>query len=203
MPPSPASLHRPGAGGDDTPAEVLAGGGVDDTVRGLADAMARFRTLAAEAADRMATALDLPTGQFAALLAVDEGAVNVSAVAHQCLTHLSNASRTVDALVQAGLVDRAADPDDRRAVLLSVTATGRERLDCLHDNRDRFMARALGDIGAADRVRLVDLLARLVGNLEDLVACDDPFAAPPREAGEPGADAGPAPTPRPGGAEAA
>lgn len=162
--------HSAVSGSSDEP-----GADTDDTVRRLAEMLGRFRTLAAEATERMGTALDLPVGQVAVLLAVDAGATNVSGVAHQCLTHLSNASRTVDALVQADLLDRETDPDDRRSVRLSVTTAGRERIRRIHRHRDVVMARALADIDRVGQARLVDLVGRLVTSLEELVTHPDLF----------------------------
>lgn len=140
-----------------------------DTVEDLSAVMARFRTLAAEGAERMGAAVDLSPGQFAALLAIDEGAVNVSAVAQQCLTHLSNASRTIDSLVRDGLLDRSRDPNDRRSVVLALTDDGTARVARLHTHRDRVMAAALGDISNDDQANLVDLLHRLMAGLEDAI----------------------------------
>lgn len=144
-----------------------------DTVEDLSAVMARFRTLAAEGAERMGAAVDLSPGQFAALLAIDEGAVNVSAVAQQCLTHLSNASRTIESLVRDGLLDRSRDPDDRRSVVLTLTEHGARRVARLHDHRDRVMATALDDISRDDQARLVALLHRLMAGLEGAILNGD------------------------------
>lgn len=136
------------------------------TLGELAALMARFRQVAAVGAGRVGGDVDLTPGQLAALLAVDEGASGVSAVADQCFTHLSNASRTVDALVRDGLLDRSRDPRDGRAVVLEPTAEGRRRLDHVHRRRDELVGAALVDVDPTDQARLIDLLTRLVGGLE-------------------------------------
>lgn len=141
-----------------------------DAVHRLAGVMGRLRTLAAEGAQRMAAAIDLTPGQLAALLAVEDGATSVSDVAHACLSHVSNASRTVDVLVRDGLVDRSRDLGDRRVVLLSLTTHGRTRLSRLHRHRDHFMAAALADFRAEDQDRLVALLGQLVAGMEAVVS---------------------------------
>ena len=68
----------------------------------------------------------------------------------------------IDRLESAGLVARAPDPTDRRGVLVSLTAAGRERVDgALTDLLAR--ERALLDVlPAVDRDRLADLLRALV-----------------------------------------
>lgn len=144
-----------------------------DTIPELAALMSRIRAVAAEGAERMGSALDLSPGQFTALLAIEDGAANVSAVAQQCLTHLSNASRTVDSLVRDGLVDRSRDPDDRRSVLLTLTADGTRRVARLHDHRDRVMAAALADFDESDQATMVALLQRLIAGLETAILDDE------------------------------
>ncbi len=71
--------------------------------------------------------LDLSGPHVAAIGAIHAGAVKVGDVATLTRTHVSSASRTVDALVEAGLVLREQDPTDRRAVVLSLTEAGRDR----------------------------------------------------------------------------
>jgi DNA-binding MarR family transcriptional regulator len=70
-------------------------------------------------------------------------------------------SRAVDGLVTLGLVERHDDPDDRRALRLAATATGKRRVE----RRRRLVAAALGTplaaLKPAERKRLVELLARL------------------------------------------
>jgi DNA-binding MarR family transcriptional regulator len=71
------------------------------------------------------------------------------------------ASRAVDGLVTLGLVTRHDDPEDRRALRLAATATGRRRVE----RRRRLVAAELGArlaaLKPAERKRLVELLARL------------------------------------------
>ena len=70
-------------------------------------------------------------------------------------------SRAVDGLVMLGLVERHDDPDDRRALRLAATATGKRRVE----RRRRLVAAALATplaaLKPAERRRLVELLARL------------------------------------------
>jgi DNA-binding MarR family transcriptional regulator len=71
------------------------------------------------------------------------------------------ASRAVDGLVTLGLVERHDDPDDRRALRLAATATGKRWVK----RRRRLVAAALhaplAALKPAERRRLVELLARL------------------------------------------
>ena len=71
------------------------------------------------------------------------------------------ASRAVDGLLEAALVERVPDPDDRRAVQIHLSDYGRGRIA---EGRARVAATlepALATLGERDREQLIGLLARL------------------------------------------
>jgi DNA-binding MarR family transcriptional regulator len=73
----------------------------------------------------------------------------------------SGTTKRLDKLEAAGLIARAADPDDRRGTLISLTVAGRKLIDELtpaHLDNER---RILGALGEADQRRLADLLRKL------------------------------------------
>ena len=53
------------------------------------------------------------------------------------------ATRVADELVARGLVERGADPDDRRRVLLRVTGQGRETFAAVHDEAEDLVSAVL------------------------------------------------------------
>ena len=69
-------------------------------------------------------------------------------------------SRQVQHLMDLGLVDRAPDPEDGRATLVSASAVAVERLGDVHGDRRRWLDEKLGDWSSEDLHRLVDLLGR-------------------------------------------
>lgn len=69
----------------------------------------------------------------------------------------ATASRAVDALVTGGLVERAPDEDDRRAILVRPTRLGTMKIR----ERRAKIERALRGLPAAERAQLAKLLARL------------------------------------------
>lgn len=75
------------------------------------------------------------------------------------------ATRTLRLLTDAGLVDRAPDPDDGRSALVSVSAAGRERLRRLRGRKNAYLARRMRDLPAED----VEALERAAAILEDML----------------------------------
>ncbi len=72
---------------------------------------------------------DLPHAMLRALSVLDEhGGLRVSEFARIDGCSQPTATTLINRLVTAGLVDRTADPDDSRAVVVEMTPTGRERL---------------------------------------------------------------------------
>jgi DNA-binding MarR family transcriptional regulator len=71
----------------------------------------------------------------------------------------------VDRLVARGLVERRADPDDRRGVLVSLTTTGRRTVDAALDELLVHERRILGALEGAEATRLADALRTLARNV--------------------------------------
>jgi DNA-binding MarR family transcriptional regulator len=77
------------------------------------------------------------------------------------------ATRTLRVLSDAGLVERAADPEDGRSALVSITAAGRERLRRLRGRKNAYLARRMRDLPAGDVETLDRAAAILEGILEE------------------------------------
>jgi DNA-binding MarR family transcriptional regulator len=73
----------------------------------------------------------------------------------------STVSRQVSSLVELGLVERAADPMDGRAQVLSPSAEGAARLERIREARRSRWEADLSDWAAEDVATLAELLARL------------------------------------------
>jgi DNA-binding MarR family transcriptional regulator len=74
-------------------------------------------------------------------------------------------SRAIDALVRAGLVERQADPDNRRRLALRLTDAGRTALD-LPPAADKGLEGRLGRLGGSELRALergLEILERLPG----------------------------------------
>ena len=75
-------------------------------------------------------------------------------------------TKRLDRLVEAGLVERRADPADRRGVLVSLTRHGKEVVDSALDAHLANEESLLRPLSAADRRTLDDLLRKLLVGLE-------------------------------------
>ena len=74
-------------------------------------------------------------------------------------------SRMVDRLVEAELVERRADPGDRRAWQLYLTERAAPLLDGVRQTADALVDEASEGMSAADREALSDLVERMRANL--------------------------------------
>jgi DNA-binding MarR family transcriptional regulator len=75
-------------------------------------------------------------------------------------------ARLLKGLRERGLLDAAADADDRRSVSLRLTPAGQALLRSLHQHTRRLNSRALAGFSAAEQQQLQALLQRMQANLE-------------------------------------
>lgn len=98
------------------------------------------------------------------------GAVRLSDLAATMDLDLSTVSRQVKNLEAIGMVSRCADPDDRRAAVVDLTAAGRQELARQREQRFQTLTAAFAALPARDRDRLVHLLDQLASHLPDSTA---------------------------------
>lgn len=106
--------------------------------------------------DRLAAErYDLTMAQFAVLRGVRKGRDSVSRLAQ--IGHISRPaiSRTVDTLVNMGLVARQRDPDDRRHVRLALTGEGERLLEALHEAVHGWMRSKMEILEAAQLEQVI------------------------------------------------
>jgi DNA-binding MarR family transcriptional regulator len=84
----------------------------------------------------------------------DRGPLNLTAIAEGLGVNPSNATRTCDRLVAAGLGRRRADPDDGRAVAVTLTAKGRRLVDSLLDARRAVLVELVRHLSDPEQKRL-------------------------------------------------
>lgn len=96
----------------------------------------------------------------------DAGPMRLHELAARMGTTPATASRSVDALVTAKLVQRVADRADRRALRIDVTRRGRARIERRRTEATRALAPALARLPERDRTELVRLIAQLNTQLD-------------------------------------
>lgn len=106
---------------------------------------------------------ELTPPQFFALHAIREcGETKMSPLAEQLGLSMGAASTLIDRLVSRGLVQRLTDPQDRRAVHVSLTAKGRETLASAQERRRALMREVFLRLPAESRQLVLSGLGALV-----------------------------------------
>jgi DNA-binding MarR family transcriptional regulator len=94
------------------------------------------------------------------------GPVSVGQIAAGLGIAQPTATETVEKLVSKGLVERTAEPSDRRVVLVGLTERGKEMIDHPWETRRAVLASALRDASPAERTAIERGLALLCDALE-------------------------------------
>lgn len=97
-------------------------------------------------------------------VADDDAGVRLRDLAERLRIAPRSATDVVDQLESRGLVERAADPADRRAVRIRLTDGGRGLLRRVHEARRTEAADFFAVLAPADRAELARLLARVAAD---------------------------------------
>jgi DNA-binding MarR family transcriptional regulator len=104
---------------------------------------------------RQEAGAELSPSQTAALATIERhGPLTPSELATRERVQRPTVTRVLARLEEAGLVERAADPDDRRCSLLSVSAAGRSLLAAARTRKDAYLSTRLESLDAEDRAVL-------------------------------------------------
>jgi DNA-binding MarR family transcriptional regulator len=110
----------------------------------------------------------IPPLQLSALVTVEQhGPLRLSELARREAVTAPTMSRVLAALDEQGLVVRAADPQDARGVLVSLSDTGAARLAEVRSHRTALVARRLARLDDEQRALLVAALPALEALLVD------------------------------------
>ncbi len=150
----------------------------DDTLAGQTEAVLQAsRALVGIAASSIAGVADVVTvPQFRVLVMVyTRGPLNLAAVAADLDVNPSNASRTCDKLIKAGLLDRAVSEHDRRHITLTLTTAGRRLVEKVTARRRTAIEKVLRAMPAAQRDALAESLSNFANSAGEPV--DDTMLA--------------------------
>lgn len=113
---------------------------------------------------------NITPAQFHTLRRLSEGIHSVSDLADCMRLSRPNVSRTVDELVERGLVQRRRDPQDRRNILLSLTPKGISSIHTLHEKIGRQIIGRLAILNENEITELrrgLQALQKISGNQEN------------------------------------
>jgi DNA-binding MarR family transcriptional regulator len=96
-----------------------------------------------------------------------DGPTGVKALAAGMGIDSSTVTRQVAPLVDSGLVKRASDPDDGRAVVLQLSARGSDRLEEVRTSRRKLMSLLTADWTQEERETFCALLTRFNTAISD------------------------------------
>jgi DNA-binding MarR family transcriptional regulator len=103
------------------------------------------------------TGLSMP--QFSILMQLHhKGPCGMSEVSERFDISAAAASQLVDKLVQAGYLERAEDPSDRRAKLLTLSAKGEELVQQGTEERYRWMDELTSKLSTEEQIKVVEAL---------------------------------------------
>jgi len=123
-----------------------------------------------EAQDEFFAALGLKPGWLDVLAALRRSGepytLTPTRLAEEALISTAGMTNRLDRLEQAGLVNRLPDPEDRRGILVELTADGRDLVDSAVDAHRGLTRRLLAGLDAGEREELDRLLKGLLGPLD-------------------------------------
>ncbi len=112
--------------------------------------------------------VDLTPEQFAVLACLwEDDGLPQRALAERLCKDKPNVTRILDRLQEKGLIERAPDPQDRRAYRVRLTAPGRAIQEPVVDIASALRRQAYRGLSPSEQARLVDLLQRVCGNLDN------------------------------------
>jgi DNA-binding MarR family transcriptional regulator len=122
-----------------------------------ADLAVRLRLVVSRTARRLRQEAggELSPSQASALATIDRhGPLTPSELADRERVRRPTATRLIAALEEAGLVDRAPDPEDGRSSLVSLSPVGRELLARVRTRKNAYLSRRLRELSAEERATL-------------------------------------------------
>lgn len=116
--------------------------------------------------DQRARAFGMTRAQWLILARLNrQPGLSQNEMAAICEVEPITVGRLIDRLESRGLVERRADPGDRRIRRLHLLPAAQPILDEINSYKDQLHAEVVQGLGAGDAVRLVDTLLQMKNNL--------------------------------------
>ena len=148
---------------DEPPSNGIESDGGEISAAELTERLLRIAHLIRRASLASMAELDLTPAQSRTLRVISkaDSPIRMGELAATLGVVPRSATGLVDALEHAGLVERTGDPDNRRAVLVTLTQRGRDMQDRMADARRRAGDGIFGALDTPERRKLADLLQKL------------------------------------------
>jgi DNA-binding MarR family transcriptional regulator len=104
-----------------------------------------------------------------AILSRHQGPMPMGELSKALDVALSTATRMVDELVNGGLAERVADPDDRRVVRVTLTKEGEELYQITTDYMRTCIGQVFNNFTDEERTELVRLLRKAADRMNDIM----------------------------------
>jgi DNA-binding MarR family transcriptional regulator len=111
----------------------------------------------------------LPRFDLMAQLDKSPGGMTLGELSRRMMVSNGNVTGLAERLVQQGLLDRRASPNDRRAQLVSLTPEGRRAFRTMARTHENWIADIFARLDAADVDALMRLLAKAKASARDAV----------------------------------
>jgi DNA-binding MarR family transcriptional regulator len=139
---------------------------IDPLVEAIVSRIGKIDQLVDKAAAAALARVDLTHEEFKVLLNLHDGLRSHGWLCREQMTSTGAMTNRLDKLEHGGLVRRVRDPDDRRGVLLELTAAGREKLDDYIERAGARERELLGVLSAGEQKELNRLLRKLLISLQ-------------------------------------
>lgn len=135
-----------------------------EIVTNFREAFAELRCLGSERMHRA----DISMTHFHLLSMLERhGSITMSRIAELLDVSVSNATGLIDRIEERGLVERSRVPEDRRIVLIRVTAAGEQMLGELDILSDELLRSVLGRLSPIERAAVATAFASIRDALTD------------------------------------
>ena len=139
--------------------ETMAFGAVQEPERSLYELLDMFTSHSMRGWKNYVKSTGLSMPQFSILMQLYyRGAFSISEISDRFGISVPAASQLVEKLVQAGYLERAEDPNDRRARLLPLSAKGRKLIEQGFKRRYRWMDTLMSNLSAEERTQIREAL---------------------------------------------
>jgi DNA-binding MarR family transcriptional regulator len=140
---------------------------IDPTVESIVTRIAKADRYLVAASRRSLAKVGLSKEEFKVLMTLHDGPRAHGALCRELVVSTGAMTNRLDKLEHAGLVARSRDPQDRRGVLLELTAEGKAKLDSYIETGSSREKVLLEGLSSAEKTQLNQLLHKLVASIED------------------------------------